>query len=550
MLRCVTMMILYLFAGGASGAEVVVPAGAAPVRSAGTPWQETGWSYAGGQTVGVWLKIPLAAARQVTVVAAGRPAGTHWPTMVVTAEQQRNGSIVQDQLARVTVDTPAARSYTWSLAPTSEEVLLSIHCLTGMAADISQADAPQLQLAELRIDEGELLAEPPVWWLPLGHDADQMRGLTDRSIAFHRMATLTVYTKPRATVEIRQQRHAFGFGAALSSELFSRSTSRTVRDKYLRTVEENFNTVMPRGAFGWARTEPSPDNIDYNAVDRMCHWCNYHDVRIRGGAVFGCERQQVPDWSDRLADEALRSAMQRHATDITLRYRGTIDELDVLEGLTHGNYYVNRFGPEICHDIFRWVAAGNRDARICVSDRDMLTDDFHATLFIEQMRGLSDQKLPLGGINCEARFTEPLDVNQVQRTLDRLAELGRPIIISQYEFESEDPQLRADHLEQFFRICFAHPRVESIYLRTFWQSTREGDDVGLWRSDWSPTRVAEIYRQLIFNQWWTDYSGQADEHGVCRIRVFRGTHHVRVNGGSPTDVTIPLDAQERTLRFP
>ncbi len=59
----------------------------------------------------------------------------------------------------------------------------------------------------------------------------------------------------------------------------------------------------------------------------------------------------------------------------------------------------------------------------------------------------------------------------------------------------------------------------------------------LYRRDWSPTPAAQAYRDLVFKQWWTTWSGHADAQGKCSLRAFYGTYRV-TTGGKETTVSL------------
>ena len=65
----------------------------------------------------------------------------------------------------------------------------------------------------------------------------------------------------------------------------------------------------------------------------------------------------------------------------------------------------------------------------------------------------------------------------------------------------------------------------------------------LYRRDWSPTPAAEAYRDLVFKQWWTTWSGVADAQGRCEVRAFFGKHKVTAGG---KEVVVELKRGEPT----
>jgi endo-1,4-beta-xylanase len=52
----------------------------------------------------------------------------------------------------------------------------------------------------------------------------------------------------------------------------------------------------------------------------------------------------------------------------------------------------------------------------------------------------------------------------------------------------------------------------------------------MWKADWTPTPQADAYRDLVFNKWWTQTSGKADNAGSFKTRAFFGDYLITSNG--------------------
>jgi hypothetical protein len=58
----------------------------------------------------------------------------------------------------------------------------------------------------------------------------------------------------------------------------------------------------------------------------------------------------------------------------------------------------------------------------------------------------------------------------------------------------------------------------------------------MYRADWSSKPNAIVSNNLLFRDWWTDISGESDEEGKLKARVFKGTHQVTVRIGETVKV--------------
>ena len=90
----------------------------------------------------------------------------------------------------------------------------------------------------------------------------------DDAIGEHRMGTLVVEAVPGAEISVEQLRHAFWFGAALSSRPFSDRGGMTDADKerYREIFLQNFNAAVTENAVKWKQMEPQRGAIRESAL--------------------------------------------------------------------------------------------------------------------------------------------------------------------------------------------------------------------------------------------------------------------------------------------
>ncbi|MCU0723933.1 MAG: endo-1,4-beta-xylanase, partial [Planctomycetes bacterium] len=120
-------------------------------------------------------------------------------------------------------------------------------------------------------------------------------------------------------------------------------------------------------------------------------------------------------------------------------------------------------------------------------------------------------------------------------SLDRLAKLGLPIEVTEFDVDTPDEEAQAADLETFYRVCFAHPSVSAILMWGFWEGAHWRPRGALYARDWREKPAARAYRKLVLGEWRTDLSGTTDAGGRFGGRAFFGTYRVRVEPaeGSP-----------------
>ena len=369
----------------------------------------------------------------------------------------------------------------------------------------------------------------------------------DQAIAKHRMGTLVIRAAPGAKITVEQLSHHFWFGATLPGSMFTGRATPEDLDAFRRTFLANFNAGVIEAAFKWHDMERERGHVNYSTVDAMLSWARKEGVPLRGHCIFWGIPKFVPGWLKELDTEDLKLSVQQRARSIGARYRGQFAEYDLNNEMIHGNYFEERLGPGITKQMALWVKEGDPDAKLFLNDYDITTGK-RLNEYVRHIKTLLDQNVPLAGIGVQGHLHgDTFDPDALKNALDELAQFKLPIRITEFNFPGqrskyygnrearltpEEEQAKAAALKQFFRICFAHPGVTGIMLWGFWEGANWIPVSSLYRRDWSPTPAAEAYRDLVYNQWWTRWSGTAGPSGVVNVPAFYGKHRIIIDGKS------------------
>ncbi len=385
----------------------------------------------------------------------------------------------------------------------------------------------------------------------------------DEAIRQNRMGTLVVEAAPGTAVRVEQQRHEFWFGAALANQAFDGGMRPDTAEKYREVFLSNFNAAVTENALKWHMMEPEHGRIDHSVVDAILRWTHAQDIPLRGHNLFWGIPNRVQPWLKQLDDDALRNALKARAVDVAQRYRGQFAEYDLNNEMLHANYYAQRLGDGITGEMADWVLREDPGAVLFLNDYDILTgrrlDDYVSQ--IEQLRQLH---VPIGGIGVQGHLHgDSFDPATLTAALDRLAAFHLPIRVTEFNFpgqhsrfygkrgihlSDEEEQAKAAAIRQYLTLCFAHPAVRGFLFWGFWEGANWIPASSLYRLDWSPTPAAEVYRDLVFHQWWTTWTGRADASGRCEIRAFFGTYKVTA-GNRTIETTVGSSDGRRAISF-
>lgn len=358
---------------------------------------------------------------------------------------------------------------------------------------------------------------------------EEVRTLTEPRIWAHRTGSIIIEATPGTTVHVEQLRHEFRFGSALSTKVFDGRYEGEEREKYLSIFVKNFNSAVYENAFKWHKSEPQHGKPFWEHVDAMLQFCEENDIPIRGHCLYWAAEKYVPKWVKDITDDQLEKAIVNRAREACGRYRGRIIDYDVNNEMVHNRYFVDRLGDEIVDVMFAEAHRSDPNAVLYVNDFEILSGN-DLDEYIAQIQSLLGRKVPVGGIGCQGHFLGPEfpSPERLFESLDLLGRFGLPIKITEFDRLATDEASQAKDLDTFFRICFSHPAVEAILQWGFWENAHWKPEAALWRKDFSIKPAGEAYRNLVFNEWWTNETSQTDENGFCEVRAFFGKHRITV----------------------
>jgi GH35 family endo-1,4-beta-xylanase len=361
-----------------------------------------------------------------------------------------------------------------------------------------------------------------------------------------------------AAVHVQMQRHAFAFGTAVNEWKFVGDDAD--RRIYKQKVAELFNTATMETGLKWLSWYRDGNR---QRLDASMQWLVDHDITIRGHTMVWPSWKKSPKHLvEKLkADpQYLRQQVLAFIEEVGQLCKGRVVEWDVLNEVHNNHDYLDMLGEQ---EIDTWFAKAREvDSTVPLFINEfgvmqgkggyaLIKQDKHYQL----IKRLLDRGVQVDGIGFQSHFrlyavTPP---KRVWEILDRYAELGLKIGITEYDLAWVSEDFQAQYLHDFMLATFSHPSINQFVMWGFWDGSHWREDGGMFAKDWREKPSLKVYKDLVFNQWWTDENMTTDSEGCIQTRGFLGQYQLTItaHGKQITHrLNLPQQGSVQTIILP
>ncbi len=357
-----------------------------------------------------------------------------------------------------------------------------------------------------------------------------------------------------AKVRVRQRRHAFEFGSAMvASRIMGGSSSDAI---YRSKILELFNAGTLENDLKWPPWD-GEWGASFNRTQSVAalQWAQAQNLAMRGHVLVWPSIRNLPNALEPLVTANDASVPQRvltHIADVMQPTNGLLVDWDVMNEPYDNFDLMVKYGYDKMAAWFKEAQNQNADAGRFINDYGILTGGGLNTTkqdaYADTIRRIKSDGGPITGMGFQGHFSgTPTGIPKVWEILQRYAtdfpELD--FRVTEFDMTGNDEQLQADYLRDFYTIAFSHPQMKGLQLWGFWAGAHWRADASLYRLDWSEKPNGAMYRDLIYNQWWTNQLQTTDENGLVSGRGFKGTYTVEdLSGRKLADLTLSASTAE------
>ncbi|WP_353387890.1 endo-1,4-beta-xylanase [Thermobispora bispora] len=282
-------------------------------------------------------------------------------------------------------------------------------------------------------------------------------------------------TTADAAAPLRQLAEAKGiyFGTAVAA-------NRLGESQYVQVLDREFNSVTPENEMKWDATEPSRNSFNFGSADQIVNHAQANGQIIRGHTLVW--HSQLPSWvsNGNWTASELTQVMENHISNVAGRYRGKLYAWDVVneafneDGTRRQTVFQRVLGDGYIATAFRAARAADPTAKLYYNDYNIEGINAKSNAVYNMVRQFKQQGVPIDGVGFQGHFILGQVPNDLQQNLQRFADLGVEVALTEVDIRIPLPvtsaklaQQRADY-EKVVRACLAVSKCVGV---TVWGVT-------------------------------------------------------------------------------
>lgn len=234
---------------------------------------------------------------------------------------------------------------------------------------------------------------------------------------------------------------------------------------------EYWNQITGENESKWEFVEGTRDRMRWDGTDRIAEYAREAGISWKFHClIWG---SQYPRWMDGLSQSEQLEEITEWMDEAAERYPD-VQMIDVINEAypTHKPPpFKNALGGDGATG-FDWMIKAFEMARERWPDAVLIYNDFNTIEYgnevnwqVKMANAMKEADAPMDAIGVQAHAAAGLSTSSVKSNIDRLAETGYPIIVSEYDIAQSDDTRQKSIMEDQFTMFWNHPKVAGI---TYW----------------------------------------------------------------------------------
>jgi len=383
------------------------------------------------------------------------------------------------------------------------------------------------------------------------------RAAAEERIAKHRQGQLTVRVVGAdgkliegAKVKLAMKRHLFGFGSAVDVQMLSGLGSKLTQadqTKYVNTVDELFSRIVPENGLrvGNIDAEPNPEKPweaasrrrNGVAVQWTLQWAQDRKMTSRGHYLAWC---YLEPWATEEVKKGgpagLLARYDRHFKHVLPFCAPYVDEWDALNHpvpFVEADALYNVVGPDVYPELYAKIRP--QTDKLLFVNEDTFNPDRTAG-FEKHVKHMIAKGQTPDGCGFQSHFSDYAipAIDEEWQIYERFGKLTKYLTVTEYDLQTLDDQLHADHLRDMMTLCFSHPQMTGFVIWGFWEKRHWKPTAAMFKNDWTERPAVQVWRDLVKGKWWTRADLAADAKGEAASTAYYGWYDITIEHGGKT----------------
>ena len=247
-------------------------------------------------------------------------------------------------------------------------------------------------------------------------------------------------------------------------------------DAYRWRLITGFTSITIENAMKWDQIEPEQGRFEFGEADELIDFARRTGKRVRGHPLVWDE--QLPEWLEEgdWTRAELRQVVRDHIQAVARRYRGRLDEWDVVnepladDGSLERNIFHRVIGPGWVEYAFRVANRVDPDAKLFLNEIGAEEPGPKSRALLRLAGRLKQRGVPIDGIGFQHHTTGKDAPSRTRlRALFRAARgIGLEAAITEMDVGNTDAARQARVYADAARVCATEPNCTGL---TVWGVT-------------------------------------------------------------------------------
>lgn len=349
------------------------------------------------------------------------------------------------------------------------------------------------------------------------------------------------------TIEVEQKRSEFGHGTAVRASLWADPAYGFYRDFVYNTLKSEWAVI--ENALKWRQMEWTEGKLKFDDANATIDDLLSNGLSVRGHNIVWGVDERIPNWVQAIMDqEVMKAAIYKRLSSTAKLTKGRLVHWDVNNEVLHGDFFERKTGNvDITMDMFRNMSVADPNAKLFINDYAVLSSGTYTTAITNQAKAYLAAGLPLHGIGVQNHLQSSIiDITQLKYRLDKMAEAGLPLWITEMSINETNVATKAYLIEDILNLCFGHNAVKGVMLWGFWSEAIWKPNAALATGidSISLNEAGRRYVNLVNTVWRTNWSGALQTY--TDKRYFKGDYSIRVKKDGVTLKTIEVNLPSKS----